>query len=802
MKQALLAIVVVCAALLAWLYWPGTPALSPLMQAEQPRPVAPLAAEMPGKNKADPGTRTEVTDPGDVAPAGEEKKQTTSVTVQVVWSDDQRPLEGAVVSIGLGGSYVGWSDDLTESTDADGQIVFADIPPGKVLIRVLRGPVRDVQVALDRENTVRIAVARGYTVRGIVVDGIDRPVEGAKVLLSERWHQLRTRVIATTSRDGTFEIEGIMGSRMITANHIRLGPARMYPIDSKAGSEQFVRIVLPGVAATLKGHVFDAQGNPVVSAQLLIGDDRDHKQVMHADGSYVPDAPPTRVKSDASGGFEVHALRVGATTVRISAEGFGLLTKTVVLPAEVEWVLPAEAVLTGTVLDTLGQAVAYARVQQGSGYHFGDRMAFANGEGHYRLRGLATGELEIVVHGRIDVGKDNPVAVPASASNSEGKVRRRRPGRDFKTKGTVALHAGQETSWNPVLGRDDDQALRGTLVDHNGEPLVNWLVAVTSFERTPWRKNTRTDGKGQFELTELEADSLRVLVMPPGRWDVFPRVVLGPVDRMVGNLLITVPDPSTSLGNLHLRVLDPGGKPTRAKLTLWHEQAKTWRSIVNDADTGELLIEGIPPGTVSLELRSEEHPWIRLGEKLITAGNTLELGPIVFAASARMTGNLVGPPDIDLRTLNMRVFHAKGSEACAVQLAGGALQSTALAEGDYEFVMQGAGIAPVRRKFAIAQGQNVHFDIAVQRAPSARLKIVFPAAHALQGWARVHVRTVAGSLVWSGGARVEGQDVHAEFSVAAGRYQVSVYTDKFVGEKSIQVPLATQQITEIIMKPR
>lgn len=209
---------------------------------------------------------------------------TRSVTGMVAAKDSGLPIAAAKVTLDSGTEWVrrlelasGWSGFLREEvqTDEVGRFEFEGVPDmsgGSIEIEkvgyrhfmpkpVGLGP-QHLQLTMTPSESVR-------TLRGIVLDPRESPVEGARISLIKESVDDRSFVsknIVTSEASGDFEITEKSSHATLIVVAKGLGVHRSEVTDPS----EYLIIRLPGNAARMEGLVVDSQGQPVAGALIHI----------------------------------------------------------------------------------------------------------------------------------------------------------------------------------------------------------------------------------------------------------------------------------------------------------------------------------------------------------------------------------------------------------------------------------------------------------------------------------------------------------------------------------------------------
>ena len=312
------------------------------------------------------------------------------------------------------GSFEGGSG-FEGTTDATGRFEIGRLRAGRFdLIARAQGfapmAVRGVAVqgkAASRVDLGTVVLPPGLTVEGTVVDPQGRPIEEAVVsaqpgsFMAARTFLLeRGEEPLKTGPDGRFALQGLREGTRIEIQAWKEGY-----LEGSAGGVDIpapgpVRIVLePGVR--IAGRVVSEDGKPIAGARVVTFSGEGGTGMMGTRG-----LRGGMGHADEQGRFELTGVEPGKLVLRASAPGYLVGEARVEAaagqaPEEVRIVLRTGAVVTGKVVGPDGAPVAGAevRVVQGSRedmfFAFGEAGTRSDGEGIYRLAGIAEGRRSI-----------------------------------------------------------------------------------------------------------------------------------------------------------------------------------------------------------------------------------------------------------------------------------------------------------------------------------------------------------------------------------------------------------------------
>jgi len=714
---------------------------------ESPRPVsAELAEREPAKAVPLP------------APSPQADPATSGLDVRARWPDGT-PAAGEIVLVFPRDARP--DEGLALATDPDGLARYRGLEPGWATVRLLRGGEGTATLVAGRTAALALDVLAGVTVVGHVADARGEPVAGAEVWLSERYRNDLGHVVTHADARGDFELRSLGPDHYVGARQPGFAPSALRAVRGPAGARLELELVLDAVGGALEGLVVDPAGRPVPAAWVLLGSE-DPDTVRLADGGFTPGPPPARLRTDARGRFACPAAACGLQPVQVRAHGFAPLAATIEVragvPNDCRLVLAEEARLAGTVRGEDGRPVAGAHVQVGPEERFASAGTWSGPEGRFELDGLASGTHAVLVrHAEAGTATHELELVP-------GRTERR----DF------------------VLARTP--RIAGRVVDARGLPRAGLVVvAMPDGDREQRIRSEGTDDAGRFALADLEDRDYLLWVQPPGGWRVFPLLEVERVRPGSGALELRLPD-GRERGSVVLEVASAEGHPlTGAELLIWHAERRLWRTYVSGED-GVIRVEGAPPGTLELEVRHPEHPWKRLGEHRLAAGDALDLGRVRLDPSGRLRVRLRGLPTERLAAVETMLVGSSNHEAGVARRVGDLLTTGPLAPDEYTLVIGGAGIRQARRSVRVDAGIEAELEITLEACGTREVRLPLPASARRPRWIGCSLVDARGLLAWSGTADC-GQDppvVHV--SAPAGTYVLRSSGPGLGGEIEVQLP--------------
>lgn len=722
------------------------------------QPASPLAAELrapePEPARVEPAAREELAlaEPASApAPPPEVPPATTGAVEIVARFADGSAAAGTLAILQVAGAGVFRRPTRQAFTDDTGRARLEGIPPGHHPVRLLLGGHGQVRVEAGETSRTELELFAGYTAEIEVVDETEHPLAGAEVWLSERSMPAIGHVVGRTDASGRFRLEHLSDYHYIGARAAGRAPSFVRNLRGVEGAVYPVRIRLDEPGTRAQGVVLGADGRGVPDAIVSFHREDAHSHVVIENGLTMPAPPPARAVTSDDGSFRVASAAVGAMLMRVQAEGHAPYAAPVTLvegasnPVTVR--LEPEARVVGTVRDAGGEPVSGVRV------HTRDRTGEAGSttysmlDGTFVLQGLAAGAVEL------------------EAIHAERGLARIE----------LQLSAGQDTSWDPRLS--DEVRIAGVVQGPDGAPVAHWPVTVMDdVVGRVGAHTTTTDASGRFAVTGLEERPYTLWIHEPGSWRGFPRHVEAGVWPAPQELVVRLVPESTERGSLAAEVLAPGGGAARGvTATLWHQEEKMWRSFPVDPDSGLLTVPGVPPGTVQVELRPDDHPWVRLGEHSIEAGRVTDLGRIQLEEGGRIEGALAGGSEESLETLAFLLTRPDRGAAGMVIRSGREFRSSSLAPGRYRLGVRGDGVVSQSLDLEVTAGKTLGVDVTL--APAWTLDVVIQPLAALELPPRHIWASIAdgeGSQVWIDPAIALDADglYRTRVSAPAGTYEL------------------------------
>ncbi len=749
-----LSIAVLAASLALWWGWPSKsaapsmPAAAPVAatlampKAESPAPDSTNAAQERSATSVAPPRALEERVESATGPTGAE----LAVTVRA--PDGASVISGEVVL--LRGNVA--EAPLVARSDSEGRALFEQLEPGAAYVQLLRGGGATAHLRRGERTELELRLERGVEVLGQVVDATGAPLAGCDIWLSERYRANVGHFVTRSDADGRFALEHAQPEQLLCAFARAHAPSRMASIGGAAGGRANVRLVVDTPGQTFRGRVLDDAGAAIAGARLLIGDEQPARSHREGDGGSSFAAPPLRATSDAEGRFEVAHGEPGTRRVQVRAAGFAPFDELRDLAlggAECELRLVREARVEGSVLDAAGEPVAGAAVRRGEYGSFSGALAFTGRDGSFALAGLPPGRLQLSAELRQSGSAEIELAVaPGETARADFVLR-------------------------------EQSALRGRVTDALGAALAGWgLLVAPAGELVAATHSTQTDAAGEFALLGLDpARAYTLSLHAPGAWRGFPALVRENVSASSDALELVVDDARARTARVVAQVHFPDGRPAQgARLQLWHTQSR--RSCEADVDpvSGAVEVPFVPAGELMLEVRHRDHPWMRLEPRTVRAGELADLGLVVLREAARLRVELRGADEALLRAVSVLLTDRSGRESGVLEREGLAFVSGPLGPGGHVLLLQGDGVASVRREFELREGELARLELALEPAGVRELEFVLPPGAAPIEWLSCTLVDASGALVWTPPWQVR-ETLRARLSAKPGEYRLHASTN-------------------------
>jgi len=671
-----------------------------------------------------------------------------SLELHARWSDGT-PAEGVSAQIVPWGAEDPHLHLREVRTDHSGSASIDQLAPGRVGIYADRGGSWVAQIVAGSATIKEIRIPVGVTLRGRVLDPEGGTVAGATVYLSSHGNTEEGCPVATSDVAGEFEVRDVSDQRYLSARAPGYAPSDQVYAKGTEGSEIRLDLVLRGPGGAVAGVVFAPDGRAVMGARVVLTGLIPEGWQTPDDGRWREESPlPIALRTEGEGRFFSDRIGAGPVRVQVRTEEFVPWDQSVsVRPAgltEVEIQLEEGATLVGVVRHADGTPATEASVYSGGYGDFGSYAARCGADGHYRMRGLRPGLIEL-------------------------RASERRRGR-VTTK--LTLVRGEVGRWDATLV--EGLYVRGRVVDERGSPLPRWQVGVSE-GRGLWTAMQATDQDGAFELTDAWSGSTDLVVGPPDL-RVGIALVLRNALPAEDPLHIEVPDALRHGSSARLRVLidgEPAGGDTQ--VVVQSRAPFSYREFYPD-DEGRVEVGRLRAGDYRLSIsapgRAQRHIAFDVG-----VDEDEDLGDVSLGHGGRVHLILEGD-DVE-QLLQAVVIDDTGAALDFFDVTDGHGESGLLAAGDFHLRIVGDRLATQILHGVIEEGLTVELRARVRPGTKRHVAVSTADGTPILRETVVWVHDARGRLVqrfdlhggWSG-QRSEAR--HCLWGLELGRYHIVV----------------------------
>ena len=665
----------------------------------------------------------------------------------------------------VAGEWVGLVDDYGRfaQTNAAGDAVFDDVVPsmawsvfvsGASEQQVISSPRLPVPDRFDVATTVSITGGAPLVVQ--VVDAAGKPVAGAEVERDSRGIGRRNWApLGRTDQAGELQLRNqLPGSlRARASGRVLAGSVEAV---ADGGGVLRARLVLPGPGQSLRGKVVDEDGRGL-AAELAC--------VVFASGR----SDAWFASTAADGTFALDWLPAGHTAIVARVPGqhrCGLVRVDLPHREPVEIPVPVGATLTIAT-------------------------RFADGK-------LAPG-MQVDARLLVDGARELPFLYPIMRSDARGRLQLRGllPGSwqleanfgRMRTSQRFELADGDEQDWvavAPALA-----PLRVRLLDHEGKvlappaPRMWWRVEPFDAAGNPCGSAAAVQADGSLAGANdwlMPPDApLTLAIHDPAGYALSAYLPVHEVHGVLANgevIDVVVPAERRAVHHLHGRVVDADGQPVSAQLFAPSPRYPWLGAAVRTAADGTFRLGPLPPGPLSLEVRSSDRPVHSLGKVEVPLQGDLDLRDIKLEPLAVVRAE-AEPRDVVPDDMRLELRAASGVRY-PLGRDGGAFVAANVPHGSYTLLGRGRThlVAPLPVQVA-ADAEPFRFHC--EAAPTLYVQIELSDEDRHQeGWSGViELRDAADTVVmrWRHSKRFYGRAdsvLPLAFAVAPGSYHIEV----------------------------
>ena len=638
-------------------------------RAEVPQlAVAAIATKSPAERGGEPPApatlRSAVAAANDLAPDAD----TATLVVRALWQHDGSPAAGIGISVTPQQPRLRLFERGGLTGD-DGSIVLRGIRPASYAVDSPYGDVSSCKLAAGSVTTIDLAVRRDAFVRGIVLDGDDRPVPDARLWLSDRATWRRGFEMARSDANGRFELP-LRGDHYVGARKAGYAPSRLRCLWPVPTSDVTLRLTSLGGA--IRGRVLSTGGAPIAGAVVEVGQHGGHVVPGGTIGERYLQPTPEALRTDANGGFFADGVAGGSTQVLAWADGHGSVLQHVSVAigrtSDVVLTLPRAATIEGTVRDDRQRPVANASVSVGDYGQFGSVGTKSDEHGRFRLEHVSPGTVEVLA--ALD---------PAHAFT------------------TLQLAPGQVAACNPVLGT---RQLAGTLVGPSGAPIAGYEIG-TFADRSPVESAT-TDAAGRFTLAGMRGATVDLVVSLRGMGIAQRNGVA--VDET--DLVLRLTDAEMPSATIRGRIVDEQGNGLPKTVNVMNA-ATSFATRVEASLDGTFVCDALPAGTWWLSIDGHPLGRVRLPPVAVSAGENRALDDVVLSPPGRVELVLRGA---DVSSGGLVMFVRDDGTETYVMSPDGTRVAGWLTRGGYTAMTQVGDLAGAV-SFTVHSGKTTHGEL-------------------------------------------------------------------------------------------
>jgi len=606
-----------------------------------------------------------------------------TLELRVRWSDGTA-AEGVNAEVMPWGAEDSFLHQRSACTDRNGAAVIDQLAPGRTGVYLDRGGFDKANVVAGAVTLLEVQIPTGVTVRGRELDPEGNPVGGATLSLSSYGNPTDGFPVGTADEEGRFEVRDVSDGHYLSARSEGFAPSDQLYAMAGPGAEIEVDLVLRGKGGAIEGIVLSPDGHPLVGARVLLTGrvpagwkgSRDWIK-PGVERRRVEEPLPFALRTDEAGRFFTDQVGAGRVRVQARAEEWMPWGRSVEIAAgETTWVeirLVDGATLEGTVRRADGSPAEEAKVLSGRYGQFESYNASCGADGHYRIRGLPSGSVDVRVN---ESGRGTAAA---SLSLAERVVNR----------------------WDVSLA--EGSAARGVVVDERGEPLERWYVGVSD-DRGHWSRGVYTDAEGRFQVTDVKEGWTDLAIAPPNWIETGPSVVLRDALPTAEELRIVVPDAALPSATVSLRLLVDGEPAPRDTSVVATSQAPFSQHVRYPDETGIVEVTRLIPGDYELVIRVPGRAERRFDLHL-TADEVLDLGAMDITVGGCVRLVLEGEAAAGYQPA--RVIDAEGKEIDFFDVREGQGVSSLLPPGPVRLRIGSARVATQVIEGTIRDGETI-----------------------------------------------------------------------------------------------
>ncbi len=538
----------------------------------------------------------------------------------IVEGPEGEPVAGAKIRYQRIGSSAGgrpdivairFNDDSVQS-DQDGRFLLDTLEDGSYNLTVFHPDYESLRrkgLQVGSED-VTLKMGIGGRIAGIVTDIGGNAIPGARIVANDV-ADLRKEAISDEA--GNFLLQGIkVDRRVVNVTVTADGFARQQDKVRVTANQQVEHNFQMEATGVLTGLVVNSNNDPVGGARVMV-------KKSHQNGSV--DYTIANASTDRDGRYTIDSVEANDELwVRVKRSGylegisdFFLLESAgaVELPPIV---LQLGATIAGRVtangIPVSGCSVTFRRPGETATTAM-NATAQTNADGEYRLQGLESGTVDVVVS-----HVDYMEAVVSGVAALEGEV---------QSHVDVELAAGS--------------TLSGRVTNEDGAAVIGAVVIARDFTRGASESRGKTGSDGHFEIKRLATSSTVELEVSH---DEYATYLVDQVD--VGESLSVV---LQALGKVRGVVKDAMGEivPAFSVHPQPRSKARRARSQLRaqtfNTEDGIFTYERVPAGTYDVQVRAPAFSGATIADVVVETGGIIDLGEIVLKSGGQVNGVII-----------------------------------------------------------------------------------------------------------------------------------------------------------------
>jgi hypothetical protein len=196
---------------------------------------------------------------------------------------------------------------------------------------------------------------------------------------------------------------------------------------------------------------------------------------------------------------------------------------------------------------------------------------------------------------------------------------------------------------------------------------------------------------------------------PESGWQSFPAALIKGVEVDGEAVAIRVVTDDGSRAQVMGTAQDENGRPCAATVRVVHELSGSAQQ--STRLDGSFRIEGIPQGTVRIELRRDGAATLTLPPFSLRGNEARELGTLTLTTGGSAFGKLLRADGSPAANVSMRLLGSGDRDLGPIATDAFGYRTETLLAGRYEMIVQAESVAPARVALTIARGKDTELDV-------------------------------------------------------------------------------------------